>query len=715
MAIPPVEIDFQIKGIAEVQRAFRTVEQSALRFEKSRASASATANKSVVSASEKSAREQVRVWQRADQMQARAQRDAVRDVERAERDKARVAQTWVAKRERDELDSARRIANARERLGRAMGRAVSGGARNAMGVAAGLATTANHVLGGFGIADSVRSVTSNQGLAAQISNMGFNPKSENASNRVRRSTDDIFSRASSVGTREGMDTNEVLQGLDKFVSLTGDLDKGMGSMSKLGELATATGASFGDLASAFAEVVNADPKATLQDSMTTLRGLAAQGQLASVEIKDLAKRAALITSSAGLFEGDKQSNIITLGAMAQSAKLSGGAANAAEATTGVARFADDVALHRDRFDALKIQTKGKGGVLRDPKEIIKDTLRKTGGDVSAIGDLFGVRSKRPVQGFAEIYRKAGGNSKDPKAQAKAMEAVEAEFKRLAEATMSETETTERAAMRRQAADRQFASVMNQLRDAVGHELLPEFVKLVPKIRDAIPQLTNLAQGVAQVADWFVSNPFKGLGMIVAAQIGKELATAAIGQLISKALSTSAGQGIAIAAAAIAIEQAGEIAISQMVEEKNKTMRGGVEAQSSAGNSKRELLAKIKAGTATPEDIEKARAISMSVQNSVAKQQGSLDVDKKSLTEKLVGGAGMLLGGDEFKEALATEQKAQTENLKATKTALDDLNKAIASSAEALRKQAEVAGTGGMHDPHSPARNQPMSQRGGSTQ
>ena len=706
----PVQINFAVGGIRDVQSAFRSVEQSLVRLERS----DTTSVKRATSTREK---EYAKVAKTAE----RWTREAIRDAEKAEREKTRAvergtkeqlsaqqkAQRVIAqglrdgvrdfeKAEREKTRLAEQHARQRERFASAMGRGINSGTRNAMHGVSGLASATLGIFGGFAVDDSVRNAAKNRGTAADIANAGYDPNSGNAFNRTKQSSASINAVASSVATREGMETGDVLGGLGKFVGLTGDLDMGMKSLSKIGELATATGSNFEDLASAAAEVFNSDTKQSMEDMMLTLRAIAGQGKIGAVEIKDMATQAAKVTASAGKFEGNKADNVVTLSAMAQEAKLRGGAANATEAMTSVARFSDDVAGHRDKFAALGIATKS-GGVLRGPEALIKDTLKATKGDVSAITGLFGVRSARSVQGFAEVYRNAGGGSSDPKKQADAMKAVEDEFKRLKDAMLTEEQVAAAASARRAEADVQFASAMNELKDAVGGQLLPVFLEMVPALRDAIPKIKEIAEAAGHLIEWFLGNPFEGLGSIVALSIGEQIAAAKIGEMIGSAIGIG---GIAVVAATIAIEQA----IIQAVEAKEKRQLEGVGAEGAAGNEQRKLEEKIKNGTATQKDIDEARKVSGQVGQTLAKERDGLDGNRRGNVENFLRGVAVTVDPNTVK----VDEKHQRETLNATATALRQLNRAIAESEKAL-KDHPPGGKG--------ARDLPLTnpQRGGAAQ
>lgn len=89
--------------------------------------------------------------------------------------------------------------------------------------------------------------------------------------------------------------------------------------------------------------------------------------------------------------------------------------------------------------------------------------------------------------------------------------------------------------------------MNQLRDAVGTELVPEFIKLVPVLKEAIPTIKELLQGFVSIAQWAAENPIAaslvGLGALIGKELVTEIASAKIGELIRTMIAGGGGGGV----------------------------------------------------------------------------------------------------------------------------------------------------------------------------
>lgn len=336
---------------------------------------------------------------------------------------------------------------------------------------------------------------------------------------------------------KGFTGGETLGALEQFTNLTGDLDTARAILPDLGKLALATGTDLGELAAtagnAFIPLADKikDPIERMKALKTVVTSLANQGAVGAIEIKDLASEFAGLAASSNRFAGKADDNLKIMGALAQAARQRGGAESASEAVTSVARFSSDVItksgdLKKMGVDVFSDKTKTK---LKDPREIILDVLKKTGGDLSKVGDIFGERGIRAFQGFAPLYTEA-----ESKKKGTGEKAVRAEYSRLM-GQGSATTIDQRAESRLADPDLQLKEAMKEFRRAIGAELMPEVTRLIPKFKEMIPSLVKLTSAVVKLAAWFGANPFKGVIAIMGASIAKDLLTAGIGKLVEKAL------------------------------------------------------------------------------------------------------------------------------------------------------------------------------------
>jgi len=162
--------------------------------------------------------------------------------------------------------------------------------------------------------------------------------------------------------------------------------------------------------------------------------------------------------------------------------------------------------------------------LRDPAQIIMESVHKTGGALPALGKMFGERSVKAVEPFRKMYVEAGGGSAGVKAMMTA-------FKEKRGQRMSQTEITESAAFRRAQEDKTFSIAMGDLTRKMGAELLPAITELIPAITKLAPLFISAAEAGAKFVGWLAENPYTGIAAIIGGLIAKDIAMAGIGMLL----------------------------------------------------------------------------------------------------------------------------------------------------------------------------------------
>lgn len=728
-----IKIDFVIGGIRDVTQAFRTVAKASQDMERSvvvgmqrtdRARGQSNANyerlqerrfaqlkrevereqKAVERAetfkakvAKKAADASARESAKASQLIIRAKEREAAAVERLQEKRLTHLQRTLARElaasERADKQNLARQKRAtdqaladRKRITSGVAGSIVGSAGGALRTMAGIAGTVTALGGGFSLADSVQTEATNRGKAADL---------ENASGGKAKKGD-VYNTASRVGTQFGIETTSVIEGLDAFVQKSGDVEAGMKLISKMAELATATGADLSEL-SKTAGIVQMSTRNT-DDTMSVMREMAGMGRAGSVDLRDLQQYGGRITSASTLF-ANKRSAMTSIGAIVQQAAATGGATDAAEATTSITHLGSDILKKEDAFKKLGVETRDANDkrYLADPREIIKRTLSATKGDASQINELFGERSVRAVRGFQDVYNRTSGSDADK------IKAVDAAFDDFAKATLKEAQVKEEAAKRMQESDKQFASALNELKDAVGKELLPEMTKLIPKIREMIPAFVSLLKHVVEFGDWFLANPLSGMGVVVLGAITRDLAAAGIGAGVKAALMalmSTSGIGVPAAraggAAATAVGGAGIGAIGGAVAggaaiggalgvagvqinsaRQLSAQAGTFNASLEAGNS----LSALMASPNSPEKLAKLKALQGSIQGQIAEAQSkSSSAGAGLLTTALGYATGQ---GSELSEARATEQAAYATTIKSLTGDLQKLQAAIQQASGAM--------------------------------
>lgn len=774
----PVVVNFVVGGVKDVLQSFRTVARAQQDMERQIARSAATEVRarqkgaaSVEAIREREFRQLVRKLAAEDKAEERAAAKKQRIVEAQERNNTRIRLNSFreAQRQRDrdlaaferveqrklqiqlrsaalaskELDKQARLeAKAAEKALAARQRVTSGIAgtitssiggtlRTIAGVAGGLTALG----GGFSVADSVSTEAANRGRAADLANQSGGKVSAKA----------LLEKSSVTATQFGTSTEKVIGGLDEFVAKSGDVDAGMKMIGKLVELANATGADLGEL-SRTAGIVHMGTGDAAK-TMEQMRQLAGAGREGSVDMRELSQYAGRVSAGASQF-ADKGKAFSELSAIVQQAAATGGATAAPEATEAVTRLSSDILEKEDVFKEKGIKTRDPSGkYLRGARDIIKDSIIATGGDSKQLLNMYGKMSYRAVAGFQDIYNRAGGGKKGE-------QAMDAAFDRFQKAALTEAQVRADNARRMEEADKQFEAALNDLRDAVGKELLPELTKLMPKIRELIPAFVSLLQSAVAFADWMAANPIAGLGALVLTAVAKDLAEAKIGAVVSSAIAslmnsagavsagTSAGGAVAnavggtaigariasgIGAAGTAIGSgvtalgAGTLAAGAAVGGAVGTALGfagvGVEERLHKGKQTEAVMgsvgnqASISDLLRAPDSDERTRKL-LTLQTAIRGQIADTEKKRANAGPSLLTGklANLVGKSADVDEARKTEQAAYTAVLKSLTADMERLSKAIADTTGTLGGKPT-----GAPGPGAPAQNTSMANplRGGS--
>ena len=340
-----------------------------------------------------------------------------------------------------------------------------------------------------------------QGLdarAVDLSNSAYMP-GQSGANGKRVNASDLTAQVRSTAMSTGMSNEDIMGGLQGFVGKTGDLETARATLTDLAKLSKATGTSMEDMSKAAADVSTElgdvpDKGATINSIMRTVAG---QGKLGAVEIKDMAKQMAKLAATAGGFEGTKEHNIATLGALAQVARIHGGATSAAMATTAVAGFVGDLTKSKNINKLLAahvdVFTDSTHTKKRDAEEIILSAFKATNGDQKKMSDLFGSRtSQRVVGGYSEVFDQAGGG----KAGLKALDEMLAGI-RDKQMSQGDVDASFAAAMNTSQSKVQvFNNQLEALAAQSKDQLMPALMSIAPVALAATAGLIALTGGLA---------------------------------------------------------------------------------------------------------------------------------------------------------------------------------------------------------------------------
>jgi len=373
------------------------------------------------------------------------------------------------------------------------GRILAGVGRAGAHAAFGLANSYAH---GIGVNTSLASVFHKnaelEANAVALSNQSLikvDPR-----NNKRVDPRELMREMLDVSKKTGTDANVTLEGLRKFVDVTGDLKTGREVLADLEMLAKATGTSMEDMVAAAGELNLALGQApnkaeTIRKVMNTV---VAQGEMGGIPIRALAPQFAKVVSVAGQFEGDRANTITLLSALAQEGRTGGGAHNAATSANAIAGFANTFKTTA-RIKAFKEATGKdvftKEGMIRSPEELIFDALRAKGMNPEAFKDIFkNVAGARAVEGLATIYRTSGGG-------AAGEEAVREALNKRKNAYLEESQVMDSFKATMNTSEAKANEFNNAIRETVMRlqdTLLPAFVALSPAVIGAAEKLSGIA-------------------------------------------------------------------------------------------------------------------------------------------------------------------------------------------------------------------------------
>ncbi len=718
----PVIVEWIVKGIPDIVRASRTVQDTVLAAERNAtrsAQQQAAARARIV---QQEAAQKIRILQKVDNDTRRIQENAakgaqraadqeVRAAQRAGQEKIRIAERTSAAVERAQARSIAHQNRVQEQQARqeyatrrqfvsaiagSAARGVATGAGRVAGIAGQVGGMVTQLGGGFSIADSVQRGVSLRHDAAVLS-----ASTELAGSGAQKfSTNDVLSKARSIGAQQGIDPAEVLKGFDEIKKLSGDLGKAMEVMPDIAKLATATGGKLSEMSGLAANIVAANPNISRKDLDSQMRVFTRQGVVGGVEVADFAKYGSRLTAGATFFGGNKEKNEATLGAMAQMSRQYGGAASPAEATLGSQRFATDVAKHAKGLKKSGIDVSDGHGNLKDAQEILLEMLQKTKGDVTKLGEMgLGERGVKPLLGVSALYKNAGGGDAG-------MKAVKDEFAKYTSGVSSKEVDAANSRVLSEA-DAKMEQIRQKFDQAVSEKIIPKLLELMPVLEKLIPDFVTLSATalpafvdlIKSIGDFADAN--KGLisdiaahpiGAIMAFEVSKSIVGAALGDVFKKAIASAlggagggagvpgggpgkGGVGAAIGAGALA----GALTYAAVKPGVDGALEGQTEGQASAGA----LTSSLKRGSAR----EKAAALAQ--YETMRKRSGGV-----SGAYDVIGG-GIAAGAMSIYSGITGEKNTAAANLKQTAADREVLaNDDLKALVQAIQNNTKALGSNG---------------------
>lgn len=479
---------------AAMRRAGLREEQQALR-EKARAE-------------ERALRETARGKRQADQQALRETKQRIREEERILKEFASAQKEALRDVERER----KRIDRELERRGRVMSRRED---RLATNIVHGVRSAgrfglhaARELAEGAGVnLDFGRHVAANTDLEktlTTVTNEGYMPNDPRNARRV--GIGELGHEAFNIGNKTGTDVNDVAAGFQEFVGKTGDLQTARETMGDLAKIAKATGSDFQDVVGA-AAAINAqlgDTPDKAQAIMRTMRSIAAEGKVGAIPMREMATQMGKLAANAQRMEGGVEKNIATFGAIAQSAKLMGGASSGSNAATSIgslmATFRSSRRLAEFRSKGVEINSKTDPTKMRNIEDILVDSFKATQGKDFAssqanLSELFKTQqAAKAVGGFQTIFSSAYGKAKGTEQEKleEGAKAVRKEFERLSQ-TMGDEELNESF----NRAMNTSASKASQFNNAMQDMTLSIQTALLPVLQELAPDLVKLSKTIKE--------------------------------------------------------------------------------------------------------------------------------------------------------------------------------------------------------------------------
>ena len=648
-----VRINFVIGGAETVQRMLSSIVKAT--------DAMTRAN---VRTQRNAARETVRVADDAARQRVAAEAAAQRQIDRLALATHRHTLTMARDRAREETrlaaEAVRReaavLAERKRSLRGAVGGVVSGaggfvrtlGRGVNAGVSLGRDLASGHGIE-FGLGRAIRGKMDIEKRAVDLSNAAYQEQGIGIQ-RPRVDPKMLMQEASRVAQQTATDPTKALEGLQGFVGITGDLETGRALLGDLAKLSRATGSNLDDVVKTAGEFSKSMGEAATNSEeakrraaavYTLMKGVAGQGKLGSVEMKDMAQHGARFAAAATQFEGNAGDNILKVGMLAQEARGGGGAWNAATAAGSVSGLVTTLKTdaRRQAFRAAGVEIEGEGGKLRDPTKIITDAIDKTGGNIDKLTPLFkNVVGSRAMQGLANIYMDKSGGRQDAESKAKGRAAVEAEINRMtSKATMSDSEVNESFARSMQTAEAKaqlFQQRVDQIAGDLADKILPAFINMLPVIESQlVPALKKFVEDVSQHGPKLVdalakiapvaavaadklagligvmaNNPELTAALYLLVQVGPSLMTAATSLQASSAGNMAAAGSLARAAGVLGAAAAGFLVGKEVGDDMAKGNKRHIAETDVNTATATNLASKIRTGTASEEEIAQAKTL-----------------------------------------------------------------------------------------------------------
>jgi hypothetical protein len=496
---------------------------------------------------------------RENRERTRADVTRLRTRERVERESRRKAERSAAAQartaERAAIVQARSMATSRTMVRRSMVGAAGRSVTGAVGTLGRYALLSTGLMGGFAAGAAIGHAKRVEQASAELANQAYRAGSGVSRKEI---AERVTRTAQTEGIRTGLGAEGIIEGLRQFVAISGNLPAGLSMAGFMADIADATGASIEDVGRTGGQIMQAmmarevPETEALEQTMEIFRSMAAQAKLGSIEFRDMATQMGSLISSTSRFSGPLDDLAATMGAMAQLA-IAGGASSPEEAMTSIKRFSDDLIQNAKRWEKMIASKPGTKGMtfftdekktrLRNPIEIMLDIFKVTGGDLTKVKQLFGIRSMKAIEPFQQAFTAVSGAVEKEGGGEAAVETVRRRLARFRGAKMEAKELRGSAAAARRTTARRIDIATESFKQAVGEKLLPVVAELIPHFEKLIPHLATAAKWLGRFVQELERNPWETIGKLIALKVSASILAAGIGTAVKGAILRSIGPGM----------------------------------------------------------------------------------------------------------------------------------------------------------------------------
>ncbi len=351
-----------------------------------------------------------------------------------------------------------------------------------------------------------------------------------------------------AATTKGVDPDQLLGGIEKFVALTGNVELAKDSLDSFAKTAAATGANVEDITTTAAALAD-NFKISAKEMETAFSILHAGGKAGAVEFKDLAGVIAGLAPQFATFGKTGTAGLIEMSALLQRVRT--GFGSSAEAATGLAALMTAVSKNAKNLGELGVKVWG-----RSLSEIIFDLAK--------VGD------KGPKQ--LQQVQVALGREEAFKAFLKFTKDGRVEFDKLVQAEREGTDEIDKdSKIWKQSVGGRIAAAGADIKKSFNDALLDKLDHIAGAFELMAKGIGLVTEHLTEAAIAFAGLKAGGMLSSLAAgfaAVGSSATTAAGG--IGKMSSTFAAAGPILAAGVVAIEGLA-VAWSKMIDAENKAI------------------------------------------------------------------------------------------------------------------------------------------------